>query len=107
MIRFVECFTYMPATTQMLLAQQPACLAQSVEHSAVNRSVGGPSPSTGASIQRQKAVANKKSEIYANLVLFLSKTLHIPLNIEILCKNNVEQNYSNLELSFYIMQDSN
>ena len=25
-----------------------ACLAQSVEHSAVNRSVGGPSPSTGA-----------------------------------------------------------
>ena len=25
-----------------------ACLAQSVEHAAVNRSVGGPSPSTGA-----------------------------------------------------------
>ncbi len=27
---------------------QNACLAQSVEHSAVNRSVGGSSPSTGA-----------------------------------------------------------
>ena len=37
---------------------------------------------------------------------FLSNTLHIPLNIEILCKNSVGQNHSNLELSFYIMQDS-
>ena len=55
----------------------------------------------------KKAVANIKSEIYANLVLFLSNTLHISLNIEILCKNSVGQNHSNLELSFYIMQDSN
>ena len=54
----------------------------------------------------KKAVANKKSEIYSNLVLFLSKTLHVPLNIEILCKNKVGQKYSNLELSFYIIQDS-
>ncbi len=30
-----------------------ACLAQSVEHSAVNRSVGGPSPSTGAKETKQ------------------------------------------------------
>lgn len=59
------------------------------------------------SSSNKKAVANKKSEIYANLVLFLSKTMHISLNVEILCKNKVGQNHSNLELSFYIMQDSN
>ena len=32
-----------------------ACLAQSVEHAAVNRSVGGPSPSTGAKQTTQQS----------------------------------------------------
>lgn len=42
-----------------------ACLAQSVEHSAVNRSVGGPSPSTGA---------KKNVKTFFFLCLFLART---------------------------------
>ena len=39
------CFWFVGQNSQN---QFYACLAQSVEHAAVNRSVGGPSPSTGA-----------------------------------------------------------
>ena len=42
-----------------------ACLAQSVEHSAVNRGVGGPSPSTGA---------KKNVKTFFFLCLFLART---------------------------------
>ena len=47
---------------KVTLRKSFACLAQSVEHAAVNRSVVGSSPTTGATLKRKPQKKNSKKK---------------------------------------------